>query len=243
MQAIADTINEETENQEALAKEFGWFKEQMGEFKFSLTKPYFDQREKTQAGTGGSLPLPSIHTPVRVVCSVWTSAMTTPPSRRRPRIRPQPQGRVGILARPADHTPKDFIRIDDIDEKIGALETMLLDKSVYQSMACGDGSCTGCGEKTILHIFTGTITALMQRRVKKHVEYLDGLIAKIEQHIKNKLAETVDISDLGAIQEAVERTRVATSSFPSSQASWTRARPVRRSTRNGWPGSATSSPS
>ena len=37
-------------------------------------------------------------------------------------------------------TPPDFIRIDDLDEKIGALETMLMDKSVYQSMACGDGA-------------------------------------------------------------------------------------------------------
>jgi pyruvate-ferredoxin/flavodoxin oxidoreductase len=61
-------------------------------------------------------------------------------------------------------TDPAFIRIDDLDEKIGALETLLLDKSNYQSLLSGDGACMGCGEKTVIHLFTSTVTALMQPR-------------------------------------------------------------------------------
>jgi pyruvate-ferredoxin/flavodoxin oxidoreductase len=63
-------------------------------------------------------------------------------------------------------TPKEYSRIDSLDEKIGALETLLLDKRNYGSMNCGDGACLGCGEKTAIHLFTATVTALMQPRVK-----------------------------------------------------------------------------
>ena len=82
-----------------------------------------------------------------------------------------------------------------------------MDKSVYQSMVCGDGACTGCGEKSVLHIFTATVTALMQKRVQRHVEYLGGLIERLKVHIKMKLADTVDVSNLDAIHKAVDAHR------------------------------------
>ena len=72
-------------------------------------------------------------------------------------------------------TGEAYNRIDDLDEKIGALETLLLDKSAYNSMYCGDGACLGCGEKTLIHLFTGTVTALMRPRVEKQVARLDDL--------------------------------------------------------------------
>jgi hypothetical protein len=40
-------------------------------------------------------------------------------------------------------TPQKYSRIDDLDEKIGALETLLLDKKNYNAMAWGDGACLG----------------------------------------------------------------------------------------------------
>jgi pyruvate-ferredoxin/flavodoxin oxidoreductase len=101
-------------------------------------------------------------------------------------------------------TAKEFIRIDDIDERVGALETLLLDKHNYESMVCGDGACLGCGEKTAIHLFTSTVTALMQPRVKKHISYLDDLIQRLETHVRLKLAGTVDLSNVVAIHEAVE---------------------------------------
>ena len=59
---------------------------------------------------------------------------------------------------------REFSRIEDLDEKIGALETLLLDKHNYLGMVSGDGACLGCGEKTVVHLFTATVKALMQPR-------------------------------------------------------------------------------
>ena len=199
--AIDATIAQANGDKEEMEKEFGWFRETMGDFKFAFTKPYFDQREKSQAGSGGLYAI-TINPYTCKGCMLCVDvcndgALTTIP---------QTVESIKKLESEWDYwldlptTPKEFMRIDDLDEKIGALETMLMDKSVYNSMACGDGSCTGCGEKSVIHLFTATVTALMQRRVKKHVEYLNDLIGRLEAHLKSKLAETVDISDTGAIK-------------------------------------------
>jgi pyruvate-ferredoxin/flavodoxin oxidoreductase len=202
--AIEEAIAEDGDNRDALIEEFGWFREQMGEFKFALTKPYYEQREKSQTGSGGLFAI-TINPYTCKGCMLCVdvcddNALT---------VEEQTPTSVSNLKEEWNYwldlpnTPPDFIRIDDIDEKIGALETMLMDKTIYQSMACGDGACTGCGEKSVLHIFTSTITALMQRRVHKHVQYLGELIEKLEKHLRTKLADTVDISDLAAVQAAV----------------------------------------
>ena len=101
-------------------------------------------------------------------------------------------------------TDPDFIRIDDLDEKIGALETLLLDKHNYNAMVSGDGACMGCGEKSVIHLFTTTVTALMQPRVSKHLAEIDDLINRLETHVRLKLAESMDLSDVSRVNEAVE---------------------------------------
>ena len=68
------------------------------------------------------------------------------------------------------NTPQKFIRVDDLEEGIGALETILLDKDAYLPFASGDGACLGCSEKTVMHLFVATVEALMQPRVKAHVD-------------------------------------------------------------------------
>ncbi|EDY80517.1 Pyruvate flavodoxin/ferredoxin oxidoreductase, thiamine diP-binding domain protein [Verrucomicrobiia bacterium DG1235] len=206
--AITETIAEETADKDTLTREFDWFRESVGNFSFALTKPYYNQREKTQSGSGGLYSI-TVNPYTCKGCMLCVDACNDnallavdQTNETLDDLRSNWQYWLDLPT-----TPPDFIRITDIDEKIGALETMLMDKSVYQSMACGDGACTGCGEKTVLHIFTSTITALMQRRVKKHVEYLDSLIKRFERHIKDKLADTVDISDLSAVQKAISSHR------------------------------------
>ena len=81
-------------------------------------------------------------------------------------------------------------------------------------MNCGDGSCMGCGEKTAIHLFTATVTALMQPRVKKAVARLDELIKRLEAHIRLKLAEHMDLSNTAAINEAVAKHRISPSITP-----------------------------
>ena len=43
----------------------------------------------------------------------------------------------------------------------------------------------------------------MQPRVKKHLQHIDRLINDLEKHIRLKLAEKLDISDVDAIEEAI----------------------------------------
>ena len=93
------------------------------------------------------------------------------------------------------NTPKKYHRVDDLEQKIGPLETILLNKDAYLSFASGDGACVGCSEKTVVHLFTATVESLMQPRIEKHVAYLDQLIKKLESHIQSKLINPVDFGN------------------------------------------------
>ena len=203
--AIQDTIADApAEERPQLQKEFGWFREEMGSFKFALTKPYYNQKEKQQAGTGGLFAI-TVNPYTCKGCMLCVDVCEDDALR----VVDQTTETVETLRRDWNYwldlptTPPEYIRIDDLNEKVGALETMLLDKSVYHSMVCGDGACTGCGEKSVLHLFTSTVTALMQGRVKKHVNEVTDLIDQLEKHIKMKLAEHVDISNLSGIEKAL----------------------------------------
>ena len=207
--AIKETIKEASEDdRKEVQKEFDLFRQEIGDFKFALTKPYFDQREKQEKGSGNLFSI-TINPDTCKGCKLCVEVCDDDALR----MVEQTPDSVAKLRQDWDFwrdlptTKPEDMRIDDVDEKIGALETMLLDKSAYESMVGGDGACTGCGEKPPLHIFTATITTMMQRRVKKHVQYIDDLIQRLEQHVRMKLSESVDIGDVGRIQKAIQQHR------------------------------------
>ncbi len=203
-QEIAAEAAPTKSKQSTLEKEFGLLMEQIGDFRFSVTKPYWSNKEKKQKGSGGLFSITVNPYTCKGcmecvdVCEDGALVAKTQDEAAIERLR-----REWELWLDLPTTSKQFSRIDDLDEKIGALETLLLDKSAYNAMVCGDGSCLGCGEKTAIHLFTGTVSALMQPRVKKQVAKLDDLIDRLEKHIKLKLAEGVDLSDAEAIEAAV----------------------------------------
>jgi pyruvate-ferredoxin/flavodoxin oxidoreductase len=92
-------------------------------------------------------------------------------------------------------TPPKYIRVTDLEQGIGALETLLLDKRHYSSFVSGDGACLGCGEKSVVHLFTATVEALMQPRVARHVAHLNDLIQQLETHIQRQLVHEIDLGD------------------------------------------------
>src|SRR3989304_8050002 len=61
-------------------------------------------------------------------------------------------------------------------------------------MLGGDGACMGCGEKTILTLVFSALNALMQPRVKAHVERLDGLIARLDEKARRIPASEADLT-------------------------------------------------
>jgi pyruvate-ferredoxin/flavodoxin oxidoreductase len=188
-----------------LQQEFDWLKDAMGDFKFSLVPPYYQNKEKKAKGTGGlfSITINPYTCKGCMECvevcedDALVIAKQTPDA-----IQTLRDDWAYWLDLPT--TPPEYIRIDDMDEKIGALETMLLDKKTYWSMDSGDGACNGCGEKTSLHLLTSTVTALMQPRVKKQLEKIGDLVDRLETHIKLKLADTMDIANVAEVQRAVE---------------------------------------
>lgn len=200
----------ESDDRKQLEQEFQWLREQLGDFKFSVTQPYWISREKKQKNSGGLLSI-TVNPYACKGCMECVKVCNDDA------LRPVPQTAESVeklrkdwdfwMALPT--TAPEFIRIENLDEKIGALETLLLDKNNYMSLVCGDGACLGCGEKTVVHLFTATVEALMQPRVAKHVRKIEDLIQRLDQHIRLKLASTMDLSDTERISHALDELRDA----------------------------------
>jgi pyruvate-ferredoxin/flavodoxin oxidoreductase len=205
IQDAIDQVIQENSNGHDLASEFEWFREELGDFQFALTRPYFDLHEKNQPNSGG---LFSITINPNTCKGCMECIQVCDDDALRPIV--QTEGSVAQLRKDWDlwmdlpNTPEKYHRIDDLEEKIGPLETILLDKNAYLDFASGDGACLGCSEKSVIHLFIATVESLMQPRVKKHLAYLDELTEKLERHIQLKIMGTVNVSDAEMMSKIVE---------------------------------------
>jgi len=206
-QAILETLaaNElEGDARASLEAEFGLLTQALGSFEFAFTTPYWTQREKKQPGSGGLFSLTINPYTCKgcmecvAVCADDALQPVKETSEDLTRLRENWEFWLKLPS-----TSHAFSRIDNLNDKAGALETLLLDKRNYGSMVCGDGSCFGCGEKTVVHLFTSVVSALMQPRVRALVEKLDGLSARMEQHIRLRLAAGVDLNNSEALERAL----------------------------------------
>jgi len=201
--AIDLTIKDSKDTTE-LSKEFKWFREELGDFQFALTRPYYDVHEKKAPNSGGLFSI----TVNPMTCKGCMECVEVCDDDA---LRPitQTDGTIKRLRDEWDlwmdlpNTPQKFNRVDDLEEKIGPLESILLNKDAYLNFASGDGACLGCSEKTVVHLFTATVESLMQPRVEKHVAYIDELIKKLEKHIQLRLMQTIDISDSDTMEKIV----------------------------------------
>ncbi len=206
--AITESLAEDATQGEERARlevEVNLLRQAIGGFKFATTKPYWTQKEKKEKGAGGLFSItinPYTCKGCALCVEVCGDNALTMVTQTRESIETLRADWNFWLDLPT--TPPQFSRIDDLDEKVGALETLLLDKHNYQSLASGDGACLGCGEKGAIHLFTSTVTALQQPRVKKFVARLDRLIGELENHIRMKLSATVDLTDTRALMQAVQ---------------------------------------
>ena len=200
---IEADLNEQEKN--TLSAEFNRFEAALDGFKFASTKPFYINKEKRAKGSGGLFSI-TVNPYTCKGCMECVDVCDDDALRSAPQTTQSVERLRKDWAYWLDlpTTSPDYIRIDDLDEKIGALETLLLDKMNYGSMVCGDGACNGCGEKTIIHIFTGTVTAMMQARVKKHLAHVDGLIQQLEQHIRAKLVDTMDLGSAANISAIID---------------------------------------
>ncbi len=204
IQDVIDQTLEEGNYDQVLSKEMDWFREELGDFNFALTRPYYDLHEKQQPNSGGLFSI-TINPTTCKGCMECVKVCED--DALRPII--QTEGTIARLRKDWDfwtdlpNTPKKFNRIDDLEEKIGPLETILLNKDAYLDFASGDGACLGCSEKSVIHLFVATVESLMQPRIEKHVAHLDDLIGKLESHIQSKLMSTVNVADAEMMSKIV----------------------------------------
>ena len=193
---------------ETLNTELGWFQEELGDFQFALTRPYYELPEKKSPNSGGLLSI-TVNPTTCKGCMECVAVCDD--DALRPII--QTEGSVASLRKNWDlwmdlpSTSEKYSRIDDLEEKIGALETMLLNKEAYLDFTSGDGACLGCSEKSVIHLFVATIESLMQPRIKKHIARIDDLIQRLEKHIQDKLISTVNIGDTDALSKVLKETQ------------------------------------
>ncbi|MBT8127233.1 MAG: 2-oxoacid:acceptor oxidoreductase family protein, partial [Gammaproteobacteria bacterium] len=206
-QAVLTTLAEselDETSKAQLEQEFGWLMETIGDFKFAITKPYYLTREKKNKGSGGLFSV-TINPYTCKGCMECVDVCTDDALVATPQT-PQAVEKLRHdwafwLELPT--TKPEYIRISDLDDKIGALETLLLDKHNLDAMSCGDGSCVGCGEKSVIRLFTSTVTALMQPRVRARLDQINGLIEQLDTHIHLKLAQSIQLDDDSAIRRVV----------------------------------------
>ena len=210
-ECIADhleTVGLDSDERKEMEQEFAWLREAMGDYKFSVTSPYWTVREKRQKGSGGLLSItvnPNACKGCMECVKVCNDDALRPRQQTPETVASLRNGWRFWQALPT--TVPEFVRIESLDDKIGALETLLLDKNNYLGMVGGDGACLGCGEKTVVHLFTATIEALMQPRVKKQIEKIDSLISALDKHVRLKLAATIDLSDATRVEDALSALR------------------------------------
>ena len=202
-EAIDEVVSQEKKDS-LLSTELEWFRDELGDFQFALTRPYYDLHEKKQANSGGLFSI----TVNPITCKGCMECVAVCDDDAL-RIVKQTDDSVARLREEwsvwsdLPNTPKKFNRVDNLEEKIGPLETILLDKSAYQSFASGDGACLGCSEKSVVHLFMATVESLMLPRVEKHVTYLQELIEKLEKHIQLRLMKTMNVMDSNLMSKIV----------------------------------------
>lgn len=204
--AIGDTIKEYPESERAaVSHEFAWFKQASEPFQFALTEPYHDDMNSKRAGSGGLFSItinPNSCTGCMECVSVCEPQALA--------VVEQTAESVAALRQRWDYwvdlpsSNQAYSRIDNLASKQGVLETLLLDKNNYNSLYSSIGSGSGCGEKTALHLFSSTATALMQPRIKQHLTHIDHCITGMEQRIRAQLIESLDINDVDALETAID---------------------------------------
>ncbi|MCB9246570.1 MAG: 2-oxoacid:acceptor oxidoreductase family protein [Flavobacteriales bacterium] len=199
IQSAIEEAKEQTDN-ETLKRELAWFQEELGEFKFALTRPYYDLHEKKQKGSGGLFSI-TINPMTCKGCMECVAVCND----NALRVITQTEDTIEQLHKEWDlwldlpNTPAKYDRIDSLEEKIGPLQTLLLNKNSYLSFASGDGACLGCSEKSVVHLFVSTVEALMQPRVEKHIAYLGDLAKRLEQHIQLRILGSLNVSNAESI--------------------------------------------
>ncbi|MBI4501500.1 MAG: 2-oxoacid:acceptor oxidoreductase family protein [Gemmatimonadetes bacterium] len=210
---VVDKLNPDPERRAAMDAEFAPLYATLADFPLARTKPFFEVPESRAKGTGGLLSI-VINPEACKGCNLCVEvcpdgALVT--VRQTESIVDQLRRNLSLWQLLPDTNPR-YINVSDLEQGIGVLSSLLLRKETYRSMFGGDGACMGCGEKTAMHVVLSAVNALMIPRVRKHVERLDDLIARLDHKARELLAadanlEAVAVPQAGRVEIPLEGTK------------------------------------
>ncbi len=195
---VADRLNWDVERRAELDAEFAGVHSILADFPLARTAPFWDLPERREGGSGGLLSI-TINPEACKGCNICVDVC---PEDALITIR-QDDEVVDRLRRnwrfweELPDTPDRYINITDLAKGIGVLPSMLLKKKTYRSMAGGDGACMGCGEKTVVHLVTSAVEALMQPRVEALLAHVDELTGTLETRARGLVSAHVDLEQAG----------------------------------------------
>ncbi|MDY7107011.1 MAG: 2-oxoacid:acceptor oxidoreductase family protein [Planctomycetota bacterium] len=89
-------------------------------------------------------------------------------------------------------TPRKYLGLYDPehpeDSKAAALRNHLMLRGNYEAMVCGDGSCAGCGEKSVLHSVSSVTEAFMRPLYHQRADRLDDKAQRLADEGAKRLA-------------------------------------------------------
>jgi len=201
---VIEKLNLDPERKKALDEEFAPVYSALADFPLAKTGPFFDFPENQEKGTGGLLSItvnPETCKGCNICVDVCPDNALITIKQDEPAV--EKLRRNWLLWQYLPETPDRYINVSDIDEGIGVLSSLLLKKHNYRSMMGGDGSCMGCGEKTVIHLVLSAVNALMIPRVAKYVAKLDDLIGRLDAKARHVLASDANLDDVGKEDGAV----------------------------------------
>jgi pyruvate-ferredoxin/flavodoxin oxidoreductase len=181
----------------ALDDEFGELISVAADFPLAKTSPFFTVPENMEQGSGGLLSI----TVNPFACKGCNLCVEVCPDEALVTVKEDEEiterlRRNWALWEKLPDTPDRFVNVRDMTKGIGVLHTLLLKKENYRSIVGGDSSCSGCGEKTAIHLITGAIEAALQERVSAFVDRIDTIVRKLEAKVGGVLLSDADLDEI-----------------------------------------------
>ncbi|MFH0944899.1 MAG: 2-oxoacid:acceptor oxidoreductase family protein, partial [Planctomycetota bacterium] len=187
------------EKRAALDLEFTPVKTALEDFPLAKTAPFFDLPESREKGAGALLSI----TVNPQTCKGCLLCVEVCPDGALVTVK-QDEDAIDTLRQnwkfwsALPDTDSKYINISSLEEGIGVLPAMLLNKEIYRAMIGGDGACVGCAEKTVLHLVVAAVYALMKPRVAAHLERLNNLRQKLDEKARSLVTSETNLDDVVA---------------------------------------------